>query len=108
MKKLISFVAIAAMTAFVVSCGNDAAEKQRIADSTAHADSTAVANAQASEDHLRDSIKMDSANRALTEKSRLDSLRLDSMEKASKKTPRSKTKEEKQIEQDKKATQGRG
>ncbi|MCE2772627.1 MAG: hypothetical protein LW750_04200 [Bacteroidetes bacterium] len=46
MKKVLSFVAIAAMVS-LAACGNDEAEKKRIADSTAAAnaaDSTAKAN----------------------------------------------------------------
>ena len=109
MKKVLSIVAIAAMTVFAASCGDAAAELQRIADSlrqdsirqVAVADSIAKAEA---EKRTADSL----ANAAAAQRM-IDSLRQDSIDKASKgKGTKPKTTEQKVKEEAKKVTSGRG
>ena len=108
MKKVLSFVAIAAITVFVASCGNDDAKRKE--DSTRNADSLQkVADAQK---HIQDSTNMaDSMKRAADaamQQHIADSLRMDSMAKAGNKAPKPKTVEQKQKEENKKATGGKG
>ncbi|GAB4134814.1 MAG: hypothetical protein Fur0041_08420 [Bacteroidia bacterium] len=67
MKKVLSFVAISAMIA-LAACGNDEAEKKRIADSTAAANAAdSAAKAEAAK-HIADSTaeanRVDSTNKA--------------------------------------------
>jgi hypothetical protein len=59
MKKVFSFAAIAALTMFAASCGNDEAEAKRKIDSAHLADSLAMINMQHKADsaHMADSIK---------------------------------------------------
>lgn len=91
MKKVFSFAAIAALTMFAASCGNNEAELKRIADSTASAntaDSTAKA-VQAK--HVADSTMM--ANAADSTAKAVEAKRIaDSIEAASTKKPTGGTK----------------
>ncbi|MGL5889723.1 MAG: hypothetical protein ACRC3B_07555 [Bacteroidia bacterium] len=84
MKKVLLFVAAAAMTAFV-ACGDDAAKLKAIADSLRN-DSISKANAAQA---MADSIRQDSTNKAneaaAAAQKLADSLRQDSIDKASKK-----------------------
>lgn len=108
MKKVLSFVAIAAMTAFVASCGNDDAKRKE--DSTRNADSLQkVADAQK---HVQDSTNMaDSTKRAADaamQQHIADSTRMaDSMAKAGK-APKKPTQQQQIKQENKKATGGRG
>jgi hypothetical protein len=65
MKNLFSFAAIAALTIFAASCGNDEAEKKRKEDSAHLADSLALVHSAwvADSAHDADSVRM--ANEAL-------------------------------------------
>ena len=84
MKKVLLFVAAAAMTAFV-ACGDDAAKEKAKADSIRQ-DSTNKADAA---QKMADSIRQDSTNKAndaaAAAQKLADSLRQDSIDKASKK-----------------------
>ncbi len=84
MKKVLLFVAAAAMTAFV-ACGDDAAKEKAKADSL-RADSISKADAA---QKMADSIRQDSTNKAndaaAAAQKLADSLRQDSIDKASKK-----------------------
>jgi folylpolyglutamate synthase/dihydropteroate synthase len=108
MKKVLSFVAIAAMTAFVVSCGND--DAQRKADSTKQADSLHAIE-------VANQAKMDSAHNADSTKAAADAAKAkrvadsthmaDSLAKVKGK-PKPKTVQQQIKEENKKATGGRG
>lgn len=85
MKKVLSFVAIAAITIFVASCGNDEAAKKM-------ADSMRQDSLDKAAKHVSDSTMManskdstDKANAAAMAKQHwMDSMKQDSMDKASK------------------------
>jgi hypothetical protein len=109
MKKVLSFVAIAAMAAFVVSCGDDEAEKKRKEDSARAADSMAMVASEiqrkADSAHVADSVK--NANDMAEMKRKADSAHMaDSI--AAKKGGKAKTPAQKVKEENKKATGGRG
>ncbi len=112
MKKVISFVAIAAITIFVASCGNNEAAK-KLADSLRQDSIDKATKAQMDSIHAANS--KDSADKAAAEAAKkqhwADSMRQDSMDKAEKggakggKKPAAKPTPK--VE-NKKATKGRG
>jgi hypothetical protein len=108
MKKVFSFAAIAALTMFAASCGNDEAEAKRKADSAHQADSVAAVMAQWRADSTRVADSTANAAKQMEAQRIADSIRVaDSLAKLKPgKAPKTPT--EKKKEENKKATSGRG
>lgn len=108
MKNLFSFAAIAALTMFATSCGNDEAEAKRKADSAHQADSIAMVTMQWKADsaHDADSVRMAWESAEMTRKA--DSARVADSLANLKGKPKAKTPEQKKKEETKKAVGGRG
>jgi hypothetical protein len=76
MKKVFSFAAIAALTMFAASCGNDEAEAQRKADSARQADSLAAIQMQWRADSTRMADSVKAAAEAAEAQRKADSARI--------------------------------
>ena len=107
MKKTFLFAAFAAFTLLVSSCGDAEAEAKRLADSTTAAvEATRVADSAAAATEATRLADSAIAAAAATEATRIaDSV---TAAKTKKSTPKPKTAPEKQKDENKKATGGRG
>lgn len=76
MKKVFSIAALAALTMFAASCGDDAAEAKRIADSTRMADSMAGVKAKWIADSTRVADSTANAAKEMEAKRIADSTRM--------------------------------
>lgn len=76
MKKVFSFAAIAALTMFAASCGNDEAEAKRKADSARLADSLATVQMQWRADSTRMADSVKAAAEAAEMQRKADSARI--------------------------------
>lgn len=76
MKNVFSIVALAAMTMFAASCGNDEAEAKRKADSAHMADSLAAVHAQWVADSTHKADSMANAMKEMEAKRVADSIRM--------------------------------
>jgi hypothetical protein len=108
MKNVFSIAALAALTMFAASCGNDEAEAKRKADSAHQADSVAAAMAQWKADSTRVADSTANVAKEMEAKRVADSIRVaDSMAKL-KPGSKPKTPTQQKKEENKKATGGRG